>query len=336
MGCEGCQFHRTYEETDNKSTIPASVLDGCTKLGSSDWMKDLDNEPAPAVAEVRFKNTRKEFFSNSGKLRIKTGDIVAVEAEKGHDIGIISLAGNIAFLQYAKKFSGQKPNGLPKLYRTARSHDLELWKEAKELEEPTLIKARQIAGDMGLSMKIGDVEYQGDKTTATFYYTAENRIDYRELIKVYARQFRIRIVMRQIGLRQEAGMIGGIGSCGRELCCSTWRTNLDSVPMEAARKQNLNPMLEKLTGQCGKLKCCLMYELEVYLDAMQDFPTELLELETKKGTAFPGRIDTLKKIVWYSYDPGTESNSYPLDLDRIRKVIMMNKKGQHPEELIET
>ncbi len=336
MGCESCRFHKNDKKNINSAEISASDLDSCNKLNVYDWLNDISDPSVPELAEVRFKNTRKEFYINSGEVRIKSGDIVAVEATRGHDIGIVSLTGRMAYMQFRRKVAEGDIHTLKKIYRKASTHDMSLWTDAKEREQPTMIKARQIAGDMDLQMKIGDVEFQGDRSAATFYYTADKRVDFRELIKVYEKEFGVRILMHQIGMRQEAGRIGGIGSCGRELCCSTWKTKLNSVSIDAARYQELSPNAQKLVGQCGKLKCCLMYELEVYLEALDDFPEELLELETKKGIAYPGRIEALRKTVWYSYEKQQHQGLIPLSTERIKQIIMMNKKGSLPEDLIES
>lgn len=334
MSCENCQFHKNISRENNQAEVSESTLGSCSKLNSYDWLKEISGGSLKGPVEVRFKNTRKEFFRNPEEIRLKTGDIVAVEAPKGHDIGIVSLTGRVAYLQFKSKNPGGTAENLNQLYRKAHNNDMDRWIGAREREEGTLIRAREIALSLGLVMKLSEVEYQGDASAATFYYTAEDRVDFRELIKHYTREFGIRVVMKQIGMRQEAAMIGGIGSCGRELCCSTWRTNLTSVSMDAAKRQQLSPNAQKLTGQCGKLKCCLMYELEVYLEAMDDFPNELLELETKRGVAYPGRIEALRKMVWYTYGEKSETGAIPVTLDRIREIIMMNKKGKQPDDLV--
>ena len=273
LKARGCCSQKQLEISgDNTDRIDA-YFTSCCKLDSFNWLREISEIDIPEVVEIRFKNTRKGFYRNVNELRLKRGDIIAVEASPGHDIGIISLAGEIVDKQRPRtKYNGITEE-LKKVYRKAKEADIDKWREAIQKEEQTMLKSRQIAADLGLNMKIGDVEYQGDNTKAIFYYIADERVDFRELIKVLAETFRIRIEMRQIGARQEAGKIGGIGTCGRELCCSTFITNFVSVSTHSARIQEvaLNP--QKLTGQCGKLKCCLNYELSGYEDARKPFPT---------------------------------------------------------------
>ena len=305
-------------------------------MNTHDWLSDLpETSNETDVVEIRFKSTRKDFYINVNGLSIKRGDIVAVEANPGHDIGVVSLTGRLAELQMRKLSLEPKTYNFKKVYRKAKDVDIDKWKSAQEKEKPTMIRARQIAKDLGLDMKIGDVEYQGDNTKAIFYYIADGRVDFRELIKVFAREFSVRIEMKQIGARQEAGLIGGIGSCGRELCCSSWRTQFSSVTTDAIRYQELPVNAQKLAGQCGKLKCCLMYELDTYLDAREDFPKELLELETTDGIAYHHKTDVLKKEIWYSFDKHAPVNLTPVSLERVKEVIMLNKKGQKVDKLIE-
>jgi cell fate regulator YaaT (PSP1 superfamily) len=330
MSCGGCSARGSFNESD---TI---TLGGCNKLNTHDWLSDLPvSSDQTDVVEIRFKNTRKDFFKNVNELTLKRGDIVAVEANPGHDIGVVSLTGRLSELQMKKLNLDPNHYNFKKVYRKAKDVDIDKWKSAQEKEKPTMIRARQIAKDLGLDMKIGDVEFQGDKTKAIFYYIADGRVDFRELIKVYAREFSVRIEMKQIGARQEAGLIGGIGSCGRELCCSSWRTQFSSVTTDAIRYQELPVNAQKLAGQCGKLKCCLMYELDTYLDAREDFPGELLELETTAGIAFHHKTDVLKKEIWYSFDKEAPVNLTPVPLERVKEVIMLNKKGQKVDKLIE-
>lgn len=336
MSCENCQFQRHIKSEDENQYYTDTSVTGCGKLNTFDWLNNISDPGKTDIVEIRFKNTRKEFYRNSEGFRIRAGDVVAVEADRGHDIGIISLTGSAAALQYRRKNNGSPVETLNVIYRKAGKHDIDRWIETRELENPVMIKAREIARELGLNMKIGDVEFQGDGTAATFYYTADTRVDFRDLIRIYAKEFNVRINMRQIGARQEAGRIGGIGSCGRELCCSTWRTEFPSVSSIAARKQNLSPNAEKWLGQCGKLKCCLMYELDTYLEAGADFPKELLELETKKGIAYPRRVDILTKTVWYSYDRSSDTGLIPLSTEKIKVIIMMNKKSRLPAGLTET
>lgn len=334
MSCSGCTFDKGIKEKLSSSENSDIFLDFCSKLKTYDWLKDLpDTSETSDLVEIRFKNTRKEFFRNTNSIELERDDIVIVEAYPGHDTGIVSLTGKIAGLQFRKKIRKPDNYKLKKIYRKATYVDLQKWYQGKARENQTMIRAREITKRLNLELKIGDVEFQGDNTKATFYYIADNRIDFRELIKVLAKEFRIRIEMKQIGSRQEAGRIGGIGSCGRELCCSTWRTNLETVPLSAAKIQELPANVQALAGKCGKLKCCLMYELDSYLEAWQDFPKELLELETKKGTALRYKVDVLKKMVWYSYDPAFLSDLIPVTIERIKEIIMLNKKGIKPDDL---
>lgn len=287
------------------------------------------------MVEVRFKNTRKAFYRNANDLTLEQGDIVAVEASPGHDIGIVSLTGELVRLQ-AHKF-GVDPSApdIKKVYRKAKSLDIQKWEESIGLEHITMIRSRQIANRLKLNMKIGDVEYQGDRTKAIFYYIADERVDFRELIKLLAEEFKVRIEMRQIGARQEAGRIGGIGSCGRELCCSAWVTNFVSVTTNSARYQEISLNPQKLAGQCGKLKCCLNYELDNYLDAQKDFPRSLIPLETKDGTAHHVKTDILKRVMWFSFDPNTIVNMTAVPVDRVKEILALNKRGQRVDFLVE-
>lgn len=330
MGCGECSARGSFNDT---GTITRG---GCNKLNTHDWLSDLpDNSNETDVVEIRFKSTRKDFYKNVNGLSVKRGDVVAVEASPGHDIGVVSLTGRLAELQMRKLNLKPKSYNFKKVYRKAKDADIDKWKSAQEKEKPTMVRARQIAKDLGLEMKIGDVEYQGDNTKAIFYYIADGRVDFRELIKVYAREFSVRIEMKQIGARQEAGLIGGIGSCGRELCCSSWRTQFSSVTTDAIRYQELPVNAQKLAGQCGKLKCCLMYELDTYLDARESFPKQLLELETTDGIAYHHKTDVLKKEIWYSFDKNVPVNLTSVPLERVKEVIMLNKKGQKVDKLIE-
>jgi cell fate regulator YaaT (PSP1 superfamily) len=285
------------------------------------------------IVEIRFKNSKKEFFNNVNNLDLRVGDAVAVESTPGHDMGVISLTGELVRLQLKKK--GIKESGdFKKIYRKAKQADIDKWQEAQKLEEPTMHEARRMAIRLGLSMKISDVEYQGDRSKATFYYTADDRVDFRELIKVMAEAFKVRIEMRQIGARQEASRLGGIGACGRELCCSTWLNDFRTVSTSAARYQqlSLNPL--KLAGQCGKLKCCLNYELDNYMDALRDFPeTENLRLKTKGGDALLQKTDIFKRIMWFTYRDAPDV-FYPLKVEDVKRIIELNKKGEMAEAFV--
>jgi len=283
------------------------------------------------IVEVRFKGSRKDFFVNTGNLYLEMGEPVAVEPGTGsYDIGHVSLTGELVRLQL-KKNKVAEDSVTKKIYRKATDADIKKWQEAKDLEWETMHRARKFALDLGLSMKISDVDYQGDKSKATFYYTAEGRVDFRELIKRMAEAFRIRIEMRQIGMRQEASRLGGIGSCGRELCCSTWLTDFKTVSTSAARYQNLSLNTLKLAGQCGKLKCCLNYELDSYMDALKDIPNNIERIETQKGTAWLQKTDIFKKIMWFSYP--REENWIPLTTERVRELVKQNKEGVKPEDI---
>ena len=302
------------------------------KLNVFDWLKDvpkLKNESR--IVEVRFKNNRKGYYENQAKLRIEAGTVVAVESQKGHDIGIVSLTGPLVYSNLKKKRIDYHKNPLKKVYRYATDSDLVKWKDAMKMEKDALITSRRIIRDLGLKMKLADVEYQGDNTKATFYYIADERVDFRELIKVLADKFKIRIEMRQIGSRQEAGLVGGIGPCGRELCCSTFMSTFTSVNTQAARVQDLSLNMQKLTGMCGKLKCCLNHEVAVYEDARKQLPRTDKPLETEKGRAFFQKADVFKKILWYVYE-----DSYmliPLSQEDVIKIIAINKEGKKVEQL---
>src|SRR6056297_788264 len=307
-----------------------------TKLPVRNWLKDIPgSQNSTDIVEIRFKNTRKEYFQNINHLRLNEGDIVAVEASPGHDIGIVSLTGELVLRKLEKDNISPQETEFKNIYRKAKDTDIEKWREAVSNEQKTMIKARQIAKDLKLGMKIGDVEYQGDKTKAIFYYIAEERVDFRELIKILAEEFKIRIEMRQIGTRQESGRIGGIGSCGRELCCSTWLTDFVSVTTNAARHQELSLNPQKLAGQCGKLKCCLNFELDCYIDAQKDFPSTDIVLETDKGQAFHNKTDIFRRIMWYSFDRDNVVNITPVPIDRVKEIIELNNKGQKVEALID-
>ncbi len=317
-------------------SIERGLCDGsngtCGKLQVTDWLRDVRNIANPdEIIEIRFKNTRKDYFRNVNKLKISQGDIVAVEASPGHDIGIISLTGDLV-LDQIKKHKVTLVNGeFRKIYRKAKPADLAKWREAISLEHPTMIKSRQIASDLNLDMKIGDVEFQGDQTKAIFYYIADERVDFRQLIRVLAETFHIRIEMKQIGARQEAGRIGGIGPCGRELCCATWIGNFVSVTTNAARYQELSLNPQKLAGQCGKLKCCLNFELDAYLDAQKDFPPNNIPLETEHEKFIYQKADIFNGVYWYLAQ--NASSQIPVPVEKVSEIIQMNKQGKRPESL---
>jgi cell fate regulator YaaT (PSP1 superfamily) len=307
---------------------------GNNKLDSFNWLKDIPSVPDEnEIVEVRFKNTRKGFFRNVNALRLEIGDVVAVEASPGHDIGRISMVGHLVKEQLKKLKIYQSPDDLKKVYRKAKAVDIQKWEEAKKLENHTMLRSRKIAEELKLNMKIGDVEYQGDKTKAIFYYIADERVDFRQLIKVLADEFRIRVEMRQIGARQEAGRIGGIGSCGRELCCSTHITNFISVTTTHAKYQELSLNPQKLAGQCGKLKCCLNFELDCYVDVQRSFPPREIPLEATDCTAYFQKLEVHKGIYWYSTDPQSSANMIALPVERVREIQAINRKGKKVDKL---
>lgn len=304
------------------------------KLHTYDWLEDLPTPPnASDLVEVQFKNTRKAYFRNSTGILLKRGDTVAVESSPGHDIGTVTLQGRLVYLQMHKNHINPANYEFKRVYRLARPTDIEKWEEAKALEHQTMLEARQIAQSLNLNMKIGDVEYQGDRTKAIFYYIADERVDFRELIKVLADRFHVRIEMRQIGARQEAGRIGGIGPCGREMCCATWMTSFVSVSTHSARLQDLSLNPVKLAGQCGKLKCCLNYELAAYVDAIKSFPPTDKPLETAEGTYHFFKYDIFKRLMWYSPQKDSPTNIVAVDADHVAEIIKMNAEGKKPDTI---
>lgn len=307
----------------------------CCKLETYNWENELEGESSKTfpIAEVRFKNSHKDFYRLPDEGNFSVGDIVAVESNPGHDIGVVSMLG----LAVKKQLQNRriKPEDVAKkLYRHARVADIEKWISTVNMEHTTMLSSRYIAWDLDLKMKVNDVEYQGDGTKAIFYYSAEERVDFRELIKILADQFKIRIEMRQIGVRQEAARLGGIGSCGRELCCSSWLTNFQSVSTTTARTQQLSLNPQKLAGMCGKLKCCLNFEQSTYIEELKQFPNPNITLKTQKGKGIYNKIDIFKKIVWYSYANDT-STIFAIPLEKVNKIIKMNNDGKTPETLEE-
>nr|WP_271711598.1 regulatory iron-sulfur-containing complex subunit RicT [Marinigracilibium pacificum] len=301
-----------------------------------DWLSNMElpSDQVFNIVEVRFKNGRKEFFRNTEYLDLTTGEPVIVDVPNGHHMGHVSLQGELVRLQMKKKGITEDSEEVRSLYRKATDKDLEKYEEVKNREMPTLYRTREIIRDLGLSMKLSEVEYQADNTKATFFYSADDRVDFRELIKLLASEFKIRVEMRQISLRQEAGMLGGIGSCGRELCCSTWLSDFKSVSTSAARYQNLSLNPGKLSGQCGRLKCCLNYELETYMDALKNIPEMSNEvIETEKGIARLQKTDIFRKIMWFGYSD--ENTWHPVDAERVIEIIELNKKGIKPATLFE-
>ena len=305
------------------------------KLSVHDWMSDLpETEQETDFVEVQFKNTRKGYFLNSTKIPLEKGDMVAVEASPGHDIGEVTLTGRLVLLQMKRNNLDPSKMEIRRVYRKAKESDLEKYREAKAREQETMIKARRIAEEMKLDMKIGDVEYQGDGNKAIFYYIANERVDFRQLIKVFAETFRVRIEMKQIGARQEAGRIGGIGPCGRELCCSKWMKNFCSVSTSAARYQDISLNPQKLAGQCAKLKCCMNFEVDAYVEALKKMPSKEIRLETQEGTYYHFKTDVFKELISYSTDPKFGANVVTIPAWRAKEIIAMNKQGEKPDTLL--
>ncbi len=304
------------------------------KLATFDWLCDLpETQKETDFVEIQFKNTRKGYFLNNTKIPLEKGDMVAVESSPGHDIGEVTLVGKLVLLQMRKNNVHPDKIEVRRVYRKAKETDLEKYQEAKAKEQETMIKSRQIAENLKLNMKIGDVEFQGDGNKAIFYYIADERVDFRQLIKVFAETFRVRIEMKQIGARQEAGRIGGIGPCGRELCCSGWMTNFNSVSTSAARYQDISLNPQKLAGQCAKLKCCLNYELDSYMDAIKDFPSKEIQLETLDNTYYHFKTDVFKGLISYSTSQNFGANVVTVSAKRAKEVIALNRKGQKPDVL---
>ena len=309
-------------------------MEGCYKLHETNWLEEYPDNIPTDIFEVRFKNTRRSYYQNVNNLDLKRGDIVAVEAQPGHDIGLVSLTGDMVAKQMRRVGFNPHNGEFKKIYRKARPYDIERWQEAISLEHETMIASRQIAADMGLNMKIGDVEYQGDRLKAIFYYIADERVDFRELIKVFAERFRIRIEMKQIGARQEAGRIGGIGACGRELCCASWMSSFSSVTTNAARMQEISLNPQKLAGQCSKLKCCLMYEYDVYADARRTIPRLREPLQALDGEYFLVKVDPLAQTMSFSTSKGSLANLTTLSISRVKEIIALNRAGQKVESLV--
>ena len=318
-----------------ESYVPVSQteLSSCAKLHAKNWMKDIrpTTETMFDIVEVRFKNNRKEFYRLPDGLEVTEGDVVAVEGIPGHDVGIVSMTGELCRLQIKKRKIDINSDSIKKLFRRAKKSDIDKWEETMKDETAALLKTRKICEDLGLEMKINDVEFQGDHSKAIFYYTADERVDFRNLIKVLAEEFKVRIEMKQIGIRQEAGKIGGIGTCGRELCCCTWLTNFQSVTTSVAKTQQILPNPQKLAGQCGKLKCCLNFEYEVYADALKNFPSANTNIRTKKGLGMYRKTDVLRGIMWYSYEG--ENDMYAIPVDSVKAIIEMNNNQQYPDKL---
>ncbi|MCF7566823.1 hypothetical protein L3X37_00385 [Sabulilitoribacter arenilitoris] len=329
MACNSCSTGKGGQPKGCKNNGTCGT-DSCNKLTVFDWLSNMslpNGEKPFNWVEVRFKNGRKKYYHNTENLTLSIGDIVATQAQSGHDIGMVTLTGELVRVQMKRKNVSTEGDDILKIYRKASQKDIDIWQKARDREEPMKVKARQFAIDLRLQMKISDIEFQGDASKATFYYTAEDRVDFRELIKVFAREFRTRIEMKQVGFRQEASRLGGIGSCGRELCCSTWLTDFRSVSTSAARYQQLSLNPQKLAGQCGKLKCCLNYELDTYLDALKDFPKTDIKLKTEKGTAVCQKTDIFKGYMWYAYE-GEWMNWHKITTAQANEIIEANKKNK--------
>ncbi|MBP5560127.1 MAG: hypothetical protein J6X71_10245 [Bacteroidales bacterium] len=323
----GCSIVKGEEEDDLRYRA------GCCKLSDRNILKGIEDGTCPDIFEVRFKNTRKGFYINDSGQNVAIGDFVIVEAANGYDLGIVTLAGPIVTRQMACKGTVREGTEFRKIYRKAKPLDIQKWQAAIAREHETMIKARKIAAELGLEMKIGDVEFQGDGTKAIFYYIADGRVDFRQLIKVFAEEFRIRIEMKQIGARQEAGLIGGLGVCGRELCCANYITSFQSISTSAARCQDLSLNPQKLAGQCGKLKCCLNYEVATYMDAQSRIPKVQGPLEFEDGLAWLRKTDILREIMYFSYDKNSDADLYALDAAEVREIQEMNRNGEKPESL---
>ena len=347
MSCKSCSTEKDGAPAGCRSNGTCGT-GGCNKLNVYNWLSDMvlpHGQKQFPIVEVRFKGSRKEFYFNKDNMELKVGDIVALEASPGHDVGVVAMVGELVRFQLRKKGVSDNPEGLKTLYRKAKQSEIDKWNEVRDKETESLHRTRTIIQSLKLSMKLSDVEFQGDGKKATFFYTADDRVDFRELIKRLADEFRIRVEMRQIGMRQEAGRLGGIGVCGRELCCATWLTDFKTVSTSAARYQNLALNPAKLAGQCTKLKCCLNYELDSYMDALSDFPSTSVVLETEKGRAFHRKSDIFKRLVWYAFtiddrreqkelsEGGDGGNWVVLSVDRVKEIIQLNKNNQKPAEL---
>ncbi|WP_034042254.1 PSP1 domain-containing protein [Wocania ichthyoenteri] len=329
MACNSCSTGKDGQPKGCKNNGTCGT-DSCNKLTVFDWLSNMslpNGEKPFNWVEVRFKNGRKNYYHNTENLTLSIGDVVATQAQSGHDIGMVTLTGELVRVQMKRKNISETGDDILKIYRKASQKDIDIWSTARDKEEAMKVKARQFAIDLKLQMKISDIEFQGDASKATFYYTAEERVDFRELIKLFAREFRTRIEMKQVGFRQEAARLGGIGSCGRELCCSTWLTDFRSVSTSAARYQQLSLNPQKLAGQCGKLKCCLNYELDTYLDALKAFPKTDIKLKTEKGTAVCQKTDIFKGHMWYAYE-GEWMNWHKITTDQANEIIEANKKNK--------
>lgn len=337
MGCSNCSNRVNDQLPAGCKNNGACGIGGCDKLPGFNWLSNMEPSSSHSdykFIEARFKSTRKAFYETKRELDLQVGQPIMVEAQSGYDIGVVSLVGELARIRKEKKSRDKSKDPIRKVLRKPTETDIKRWVEARKREKETMIRSRQIALALGLEMKITDVEFQGDASKATFYYTADERVDFRTLIVKLAEAFRIKVEMRQIGARQEAGRVGGIGSCGRELCCSSWLTDFRTVQTSAARYQQLAINPQKLAGQCGKLKCCLNYELDSYLEAIKDFPLAETKLETEKGIANLFKMDLFKKVIWFIYQDDQTSSPVEVPLKRVKEILNLNKKGKKPESLI--
>lgn len=332
MGCSSCG---TGGKVAGCKSNGGCSTGGCNRMNVHDWLSNLpfsDPSGSCKIVEITFNNgSRKDFYRNTTVHILEKGDLVAVEGVSGFDVGTVNITGEIVRLQMKKRNADETDPDIKKVLRRATDKDIEIWQQNKDREKEALIRARAISRQLNLEMKLTEVEIQADGRKATFFYIADDRVDFRELIKIYAKEFRVKVEMRQIGARQEAAKVGGIGSCGRELCCSTWLTDFKSVNTTAARYQNLSINQSKLSGQCGRLKCCLNYELDIYLDALQHFPDNADTLQIAKGTAILVKKDIFKSLMWYTMPDS--SKQYPLTIERVRKIKQLNERNQVPDEL---
>ncbi len=338
MACKSCSTGSCGAKAADGTTAGcqnngACSTGGCNKMNVFDWLSDMDVPTAQRfdVVEIKFKGGRKEYFRNVNKIELTTGDYVACEMATGYHIGSVSLQGELVRLQMMKK-GVKNDESLKTIYRVANQRDLEKHEQSVARDLTTMYRTRQIISELKLKMKLSDVEYQSDNTKAVFYYSADDRVDFRELIKLLAGEFKIRVEMRQISLRQEAGRLGGLGACGRELCCSTWLTDFKNITTSAARYQNLSLNASKLSGQCGRLKCCLNYELETYVDALKDIPNVDVPLKTQKGNAHLQKTDIFKKMMWFGYESDS-STWHPVTIETVKQILEINKKGLKPAAL---
>ncbi len=334
MGCSTCTTAKDGV-VSGCQTKGGCSSGGCNRMNVMDWFADMPisfNENFNII-EVSFKKgSRKGFYRNNGNLDLRKGQLVVVEAAQGYDVGEVSLQGELVKLQMKKRKVTERDDTIRNILRIANEQDVNALLDARNKEKDTLVRARAVARTMKLEMKIGDIEFQGDNKKVTIFYTADGRVDFRELVKIYARDFKVKIEMRQIGARQEAGRVGGIGTCGRELCCSTWLTDFKSVTTQAARYQNLAINSDKLSGQCGRLKCCLNYELDSYNDSLKNFPKNADKIETEEGIAWLKKTEVLKKQMWYEYD-AQRGNFFKLDIADVKELLFMNKGGKKPKSL---